>query len=94
MASLAELLVELLLLILQELLQIQEPGNFGKCLMRNDLAQLCFTSRLFLPTAQKLLYSCFWSDSDQETWRIRAFLRTITTNPSLASQVKTLSLYS
>ncbi|KAL9025607.1 MAG: hypothetical protein Q9180_007637, partial [Flavoplaca navasiana] len=40
----------------------------------------------------RALYSSFWCDWSRETWRIRAFLRTVIANPLLASYVLGLDL--
>lgn len=94
MAKLTDLPEELLSIVFQNLLQTRISVGIGKYPIRNDLAQLCLASSLFFPAAQQILYSCFWSDKERETWRIRAFLRTIIANPSLALHVKSLWLYS
>ena len=55
--------------------------------------QLCLVSKALRCIAQPILYSIFWSDAYRETWRIRAFLRTIICNPFLAAHVTCLSLH-
>ncbi|KAI4137167.1 MAG: hypothetical protein L6R39_007438 [Caloplaca ligustica] len=82
---------DLIILIVQNL-QMRGLGHSESSPSRKDLTQLCLASRLFLPTTQRMLYSCFWCDKQEETWRIRAFLRTVIANPSLASCVVRLCL--
>lgn len=91
MARLLDLPEELLILIAQNL-QKREYGDCGYRPLRKHLVQLCLVSTLLLPATQKVLYSEFWCDKQEETWRIRAFLRTTIANPSLASHVLSLSL--
>ncbi|KAI4191269.1 MAG: hypothetical protein L6R41_000196 [Letrouitia leprolyta] len=47
---------------------------------------------MLLPITQQLLYKEFWCDGCMETWRIKAFIRTIMTQPVLASYTVSVSL--
>lgn len=75
--------------ILQELqggIPGQEPPQ------TTALYQLCLASKTLARHAQPILYAAFWVDKERATWRIRAFLRTVIANPSLAAHVNYLKL--
>ena len=90
MIDLLDLPEEIIGLILCEL-QRARPENHSP--RTKPLYQPCLTSKALLPHSQELLYSEFKCDTETQTWRIRAFLRTITANPILAPLVKKLSLH-
>ncbi|KAL8920389.1 MAG: hypothetical protein Q9208_006270 [Pyrenodesmia sp. 3 TL-2023] len=57
-----------------------------------NLVRFCLVSRSFVRVTRRKLYASFWCDWPKETWRIRAFLRTVIANPLLASYVIGLEL--
>ncbi|KAL8845401.1 MAG: hypothetical protein Q9176_000037 [Flavoplaca citrina] len=91
MAHLHDLPEELIILILQYIQQ-REGTDVGYRPLRTNLVRFCLVSRSFVPTTQRALYSSFWCDWARETWRIRAFLRTVIANSLLASYVLGLDL--
>ncbi|KAL8893649.1 MAG: hypothetical protein Q9192_005062 [Flavoplaca navasiana] len=91
MAHLHDLPEELIILILQYIQQ-RARTDVGYRPLRTNLVRFCLVSRSFVPTTQRALYSTFWCDWARETWRIRAFLRTVIANPLLASYVLGLDL--
>ncbi|KAI4271718.1 MAG: hypothetical protein LQ337_005796 [Flavoplaca oasis] len=91
MAHLHDLPEDLIILILQYI-QLRAPTDIGYRPLRTNLVRFCLVSRSFVPTTQRALYSSFWCDRQRETWRIRAFLRTVIANPLLASYVLGLDL--
>lgn len=91
MAHLLDLPEDLIILILRYLRQ-REPGDLGYRPLRTNLVRLCLVSRSFVPATRRTLYASFWCDQQKETWRIRAFLRTVIANPLLASYVVGLKL--
>lgn len=67
-------------------------GYLSKFPRRDYLSNFALASKPLLPFTQKILYSAFSSSRCRQTWKIRAFLRTLIANPCLASHVQHLHL--
>ena len=91
MPHLLDLPEDIIIIILRYLRQ-REPGDVGYRPLRTHLVRFCLVSKFFVPATRRRLYASFWCDRPKETWRIRAFLRTVIANPLLASYVVSLKL--
>lgn len=91
MVTLIELPEDVLYLIARELQRLQ-PESCAYRPLRKHLTRFCLVARVLLPITQRLLYKQFWCDRYNETWRIKAFARTVIANPMLASHTVSVSL--